>query len=124
MPWIVVTGRRTWRPRRGVAFQPGVYEVPEEIAEAARAVGGIWVGDTEPTITTDKASGGALTLEDVQVGPRPGVRVLEPEAEAEPVDEEGPRLHAVYPCSYCPARFPSAAARDRHLDMNHEAVSS
>src|SRR5262249_34175883 len=37
----------------------------------------------------------------------------------EPVLLDGPL--PLYPCHLCPQAFPSAAARQRHIDFNHEA---
>lgn len=133
MPWLVVLGTGSWSApaiSRTTTYKAATvrktgkgYKVTQEVADAADATGYWWLqtfaDDNEPVLDTDDPSG-VLTLEDIKVGVHPGVKlsVVEGErVEPEWVDPEAPPL--VHGCQWCPDRYPSTAALDRHVEWEH-----
>lgn len=117
MPYVVVLSG-SWR-YRDRTYSAGVHEVEDDVAEAAKAhpmgVQKVVVSEEEPRLVTRKD--GPLTLEDIRVGTR-AIRIQQPEPDAQP--EAGPiEVPYDFSCPSCEASFPSAPARDRHIEFHH-----
>lgn len=131
MPWLVVLGTGSWSTP-GISrttfkasvckAQAGGYKVDQAVADAAEATGYWWLqvydDDDEPVLDVDELSG-ALGLDDVRRGVDGGVRlrVVPGEPEPEPEDPEAPP--PIHGCDWCVRKFPSTAAKDRHVEFEH-----
>ena len=119
MPWLTVLGLGSWSPGRDLpTFRPGSYEVDVEIAEQARAsdIRSLLVTDMKPR-TVVRTPAGPLTMDDLRESDG-GVAVAPPDIpESDLVDVYDNLLD--FPCGMCDAAFPSAGARERHIEFHH-----
>lgn len=121
MKWLVVLGTTTWIPFKGAKYGPGKHQIDEKTEAAARKMierghKNLLLLDEEPTIVFPSTTG-PLSKEDIKLGTK-GVKLHTDDVEVP--DEEDPfGLPMEYECDWCPARFPSAPARNRHMEMNH-----
>lgn len=132
MPWLVVLGTGSWSAP-GVSkttFKAAVckaqgrgYKIDQAVADAAEDTGYWWLqtfaDDDEPVLDVDDPTG-PLEAEDIRIGVMGGVRLhVDATSTEEPewVDPEAPPLE--HPCKWCPRRFPSSAAKDRHVEFEH-----
>ena len=117
MPYLVVLGNGSWR-YNGVTYKAGVHEISDELARVAQLapVRSLVVMSEKPVVM--QKTPGPLTIADLK-RPRMGVS-LRPSAVPETTDPE-PDLGVPldHPCPECPELFPSAPARDRHIEFNH-----
>lgn len=93
MPYLAVLGVGSWSPTRGARFKPGVYEVSDEIAAAARRVGSkrLLVSNDTPFIIAEDGEAyyappvKPRTLRPETVGdPDAGANLIDPEKEPDP----------------------------------------
>lgn len=119
MPWLTVLGRGSWR-WNDQTFRAGVHEVSDEVAIAARAapVRNLVVTVDRPVVHVKTR--GPLTISDLQ---RPylgtGVRFAGQRPTEEPVAARPSGVPLDHPCGQCDEMFPSAGARDRHIEFHH-----
>lgn len=132
MPFLVVLGTGSWSApavsrttyKAAVCKASGEpYKVDAAVAEAARATGYWWLqvfdDDDEPVLDVSDPSG-PLEPDDIRVGVQGGVRLhLEEAPEPEEVNFEYEGSPLVHGCKWCPRRFPSSAAHDRHIEFEH-----
>lgn len=118
MPWLVVLGKGSWGYNR-ITYRAGKHEVPEDVAEVARAKGkkNLLVFEHEPEIVSNKGDG-PLTPDDILLGNPGGVRL--PADPEDHVEEEDNTIPYEYPCEHCTLSFPSAPALDRHHEFHHK----
>ena len=116
--WIVVLGKGSWGYNR-VTYRAGKHEVTAEVAAAASVAGkkNLLVFEHEPEIVSGLEAGEALSADDILLGNPGGVRL--PSDPEEPVPEEDNSVQYSYPCEHCPLSFPSAPARERHVEFHH-----
>lgn len=117
MPYLIVLGNGSWR-YRDHTYKAGVHEVSEELADAARRapVRSLVVMNRKPVVV--QKTPGPLTLADLKRPRRMGV-ALTPDAVPQLPVEDDYEVPLDYPCDKCDEMFPSAGARDRHLEFNH-----
>lgn len=132
MPWLVVLGTGSWSApglskttfKAAVCKATGkAYEVDQAVADAATATGYWWLqafeDDDEPVLEVTELTG-ALGLEDIRHGVHGGVRLhLVAALEEEPDYSDPDAPPAVHECKWCPRKFPSTAARERHVEFEH-----
>ncbi len=135
MPFLKVQAQHTWT-HAGRMYRAGVHEVEEHVAarvrelKAIRKWGWMTVHNAEPTPLGDHAVAetGPLTVEDVKHGSEKAKELLAEAAAlaALPTPPHEPKHDLAasvdpYDCTdeECDAAFPTEAARDRHVDMNH-----
>lgn len=126
--WLTVLGERgSWGYGRAtpdgvvmMTFKPGLHWVDQTTVDFARRSGisTLLITDEPPRIARHVIEGPLApehfdTPEGIVIAPDEGAPVVAP---AEPE----PSVPLDFDCMWCPQRFPSEAARDRHVEFEHE----
>jgi hypothetical protein len=125
--WLVILGNGSWGGK-GFHYRAGVHEIDAERAAQVLAFKATHPGASWIVLSTERPgveSGslvGPLRPEDILVGTASGVRFPRPTQQpvtAALIPDAPDAPQALFPCTWCERRFPSAARLRRHIRHAH-----